>query len=385
MTDTLWFMASVFVWKDVLHPGRSVLPDGRKVNFTAEHSRNAHANLQRMIAKGLTVPCCWEHQPGAEPVELSADEQLANRSKLLFGAIVGSKVDRNGVLWARHEIYKPEDAEHLSQSRQKVSPKLVPGYRDQTGEKYYGPTVTHVAATPTPVQYWQKPFELSDSDALYLSYSPEGEEVPTETETPDGGNGDLNKLIEALKGAGMRIPDEVNDIPGLIIAVKASGGEPDGDEGDDLNDEDFELDAESADPQMTPGGGMPVVMSMTPKVKKWARRDRKTIAERIRGAFRSGRLTKPEASQMLRQAETIELSYAKADASLVPNKLLKTLDEIESRPANSKWKASSDGIDLSMTDAGSTHPLNGGESTDAAKALEAQEALAKKYSVPAKK
>jgi hypothetical protein len=383
-------MASVFLWKDVLHPGRSVLPDGREVTFTAEHSRNAHQNLQRMISKGLTVPCCWEHQPGAKPVLLSANEQLANRSKLLFGAIVGSKVDAHGVLWARHEIYKPEDAEHLSQSKQKVSPKLVPGYRDQTGEKYFGPTVTHVAATPTPVQYWQKPFELSDSDALYLSYSPEGDDVPDPIKPNDDkpkGDGDFKNLVEALKGSGMKIPEEVTDIPGLIIAVKASGkAEPDSDDDmDDDFDDDFELDSDPADPAAVPGGGPPVVMSMTPKVKKWVRRDRKSIAERIRGAFRTGRITKPEAHQLLRQAETVELSYAKADASLVPNKLLKALDEVEKRAANSKWKSTGGDIDLSMTDAGGSHPLHGGESNDAKKALEAQEALAKKYSVPAAK
>lgn len=383
-------MGSVFVWKDVLHPGRQRDRFGQWFTVTARDTAAAEANCKKMIRRGLRVPCVWEHQAGAEPVELSRGDRLADYARHTFGEVRGARRDAAGVLWMLHEVYDPADAEQLTRTKF-VSPKLYPSYSDSRGGEYRGVTVAHVAATPTPVQFWQRPFQLlSRRRALYLSYSPEGAAVADDAgdkgkggDTAGGGKKTLADVIQALRETGMNIPDEVTDETGLVIAIKAAGGSAGG--GGDLGlDDELEDQDAGAGAATAAAGGPPMLMSATdPKVKAWAKNDRKDLDRRVRRLFATGRVDRPTALALLRQANAVELSYT-ADGDLAPNKLVAKVEAYEELPKGVAWSKTggrqADSRELSATrEVDAPGVLDG--TGDSAEVLKRQEELAKRFSV----
>lgn len=341
-------MTSVFLWKDVLYPDVQQRDRyGNWFSFSRKDTATAARNCLKMLRRGLRIPCVFEHQPDAEPTELSRGDRLANYVKHTFGEIRGAKLDGQGVLWLRHEVYDPKDAAFLARTRMQCSPKMYPGYSDSRGGEYRGPTVGHVAATPSPIQTWQKPFELSRSGALYLSY----EVPPMADDTDDKGDaepkggekGELGELMEALRAKGLTISDKVSTLKELIIAVESCGDMDGGD--DDLPEPEPEAppaDDDLANTAPAPTGGAPMLMSMgspDPAVRKqvagWARDERSDLKKRVQAAFTSGRLDRPEARQWLRRVSAVEMSFTVEGEAVHP--LAKKLAEVEARPAHSRW------------------------------------------------
>lgn len=352
------------VWKEVLCVGRQCDPAGRWYEFAPRDIRAALRNARKMLARGLSVPAIWEHQPIEVRDRPRTPGQLAEwkrrYAKFAFGHIVDARINDRGNLDLLHEVRDPKDVRQLLKTRF-VSPKVYPSYSDSRGGEYRGTTIAHVAATPTPVQHWQRPWELSRGDALYLSYTPpEGSAVPDDPKNDGakGAAGDLGALIEALRdSANMAIPDEVTDIPGLIIAIKAAGGSGGGGGGgggdDDDDDDGLNLDTSSGTGATAPAGGAPLMMSTTDadgprrnQALAWAKDERREIKRRIEDLFRTGRIDRPTARQLFRQSKAVEMSFT-ADAEAV-SPLHKKLVELEKRAANAAWKAG-DARDLSAT------------------------------------
>ena len=313
-----------------------------------------------MLNRGIRIPCVWEHQPGAHPVELSYSDRIANYVKHCFAEAGATRIGKDGVLWVRHDVYDPADARKLKTAEVQVSPKLLNGFSDPKGREYRGTTVAHIAATPTPVQYWQSrewlaapPLsrELSSGNALFLSYgsssmpkpkdddleqeletevAPEGEEAPPpEPELPAGPEGDLAGLVDALREYGLTIPDECEDIKHLIIAIKAAkpaGGDPDG------------MNASAGkDAAIGQGGGPPMLMSDARTIEKYTKAERKGLKNEVRELYLAGRINRVKRLELDRRIDAVEMSFYDS-GDLAPNKVAAEVEALKTLPANSAWK-----------------------------------------------
>lgn len=379
------------IWKEVLLPGRQRDAAGNWFSFTRRDVHAARKNIAKMLSRKVPVPCVWEHLD----VEAGDPEEWRARyARHTFAHVAGHRINARGALELLHDVPDPKDVEQLLKTRF-VSPKVYPsGYSDSRGGEYAGATIAHVAATPTPVQFWQRPFQLSRAGALFLSYSPEGRTVAEETKKPDGegGGGDLAALIAALRETGMNIPDEVQDIKCLIIAVKASGGAGGGDDLD-LDEEMPEPDGDEPPPdpnragmtgtEAAPPGPMMMSATQAAPLVGPTRRDLVNRAEKL---FRTGRVTKPVAAKLIREAQACEMSFTRA-GELAGNRVADKIAAYEELPKWSAWRpraGSAAAIDLSDT-RGVEPPahLTGLAADD--DVVKTQERLAKNYSVTPKK
>lgn len=409
------------LWKESLLPGTMVDPRSkRRFTITEEDVKAAKRNIKRMLHKGLTLPLVWEHQ---DVEEADPEEWKANYARNTFGRAGGARlsttedVDRGiasypGTLLVRHDVFDEKDAAQLKKTG-RVSPKIYRGYLDSTGEEYEGVTVAHIASTPTAVQFWQKPFEMSESDAVYLSYTPPSEDdsCPPYTETfsewldridavilsatadPDedepvaeedmtkkkadgdtGGNADLKAIIKALKEKfGAKISDKVSNWSELLIAIESNMGG--GGDGMDMEVEVEETEVEeetNPDEDMTAAadaattGGAPMIMSTTdrdPKkrsrAQKEAKPERDDAVARVNSLLKTGRIDAVKSRALLRRVGQVEMSFS-ATGEAGGKRWLATLAEIatlEKAKPNSAWQASGSGkpnrsaIDLSTTEA----------------------------------
>jgi hypothetical protein len=343
------------IWKEVLLPGRQRDARGNWFSFSRRDVHAARKNIAKMLSRRVPVPCVWEHLnvEAGDP-----EEWRARYAKHTFAHVAGHRINSRGGLELLHDVPDPKDVDQLLKTRF-VSPKVYPqGYSDSRGGEYRGATIAHVAATPTPVQFWQRPFQLSRTDALFLSYQPEGRTVAEETKKPAGdagADGDFKALLDALRETGMTIPDEVTDVKGLIIAVKASGGAGAAEPDLDLDDEDAETETPAepdvnADTAAAGGGGMPLMMSATQAAPLIAptRRDLINRAEKL---FRSGRITKPVAEDLVRRAKAVDLSFTRA-GELANVKVADEIAAYERLPKHMAWKpkaGAADPVELSST------------------------------------
>jgi hypothetical protein len=351
------------LWKEVLCLGRQCDRFGRWFEITPAEVGDAKRNASLMLSRGVPVPTVWEHQDieaNQIPNTPAAVAEWKRRyAKFCFGHIGGARVNGRGNLELLHEVPDPADAKQL-QKVKFCSPKLYRAYSDSRGGKYRGTTIAHVAATPTPVQYWQRPFELSQGDALYLSYTPPEEgtvadDADDKGKTKGGAGGDLGALMDALREKGMTIPDEVKDIGGLIIAIKAGSGAG-GDTDLDLDDtpEPGATDADmGADAGATAAGpSAPMLMSdaRAEPFRKMAKRD---LATRIKNLLRSGRVDRPTAQKLLQKASAVELSFTTA-GELTHTPLVAQVEAYEQLPKGLAFSAKGgkpapDELELSTT------------------------------------
>lgn len=345
------------LWKEVLLPGRQRDRFGNWFSFSRADVARAAANVAKMLSRGVPIPAVWEHQ------DVEAGDTAAKKAayaRHTFGHIAGQRINGRGGLDLLHDVPDPADARQLVKTRF-VSPKVYPQYSDSRGGEYRGATIAHVAATPTPIQTWQRPFELSRGKALYLSYAggpmadekddkPKDDEKPKDgppakkDDKPAGGAATITDVIAALKETGMLIPDEVVDELGLIIAIKANGSAG----GDDL---DAELDAAGAPGDTQAAGGAPMLMS-DERAAPLAKSVRKEYEAREMACFASGRIDRPTAKQTIRELRAVSMSFTR-DGVLVPNRLAIRIEEHEKLPAGKTWSPTGQravgSVDLSDT------------------------------------
>lgn len=384
------------IWKETLCLGTQQDRDGNVFTFNRRDILQANRNCAKMLSRRVPLPCVWEHQ------DVDAGDTAARRAayaRYTFGHIAGNRINGRGNLELLHDVPDERDAEQLVKTRF-VSPKVCPGFSDSRGGEYRGTTIAHVAATPTPVQFWQKPFRLlSNSRAVYLSYAEpdmadDNDDKPKGDAEPKGGvskNAELDDLIQALRDKGFTISDKVTSLKELTIAVESgSVGADDGDDDLDLDKapaDDLNLDA--GQDATSPGQGAPMLMSMTSRdpavrsqVTAWAKDERREVLGRIKGLFQTGRITRPTARQLQRQAGTVEMSFTQ-DAAPV-SVLHRKLAELEKLAPNTAWSPKTTAAERARLLSSTTdvdRPAYGVTSKEEEdKVVAEQAALAKKYS-----
>lgn len=140
--------------KEIIAPGDYHTDDGI-VRATPQRIRHWLKQFKRMKAKGLPIPVPWEHQEGAKP--LSHNDRLAQQATHNAGFWRGAFIDRDGRLWGKLDIPNEDDARHIERSVRYVSPEIDDHWVDGDGQVWKD-IITHVALTPRPVHYKQKPF-----------------------------------------------------------------------------------------------------------------------------------------------------------------------------------------------------------------------------------
>jgi hypothetical protein len=177
---------------------------------------------------------------------------------------------------------------------------------------------THFAITPRPRQHDQ-PAAARLALPIRLSVDPEkGDDMADDKkEKKDGkGEGDgegakIKALIEALREIKLTIPDEVTDMDGLIIAVKASGGS--------------RLEEDGVDPviESTDGGGTggAMALSLEKQTKAAEKMARNGLLGDIKALAASGRITPAIRADLEKRATAIRLSFD-AEGELQTNDVL---------------------------------------------------------------
>jgi hypothetical protein len=139
--------------KEIIAPDDYHTPDG-VVRATPRRIRHWLSMFKRMKKKGLPVPIPWEHQEGAKPDPAA---RLANQAKHNAGHVDDMFLDRNGALWGKLNIPRDDHARQIKENVKFVSPEIDDEWEDGDGEVWHD-IITHVAVTPRPVHYKQKPF-----------------------------------------------------------------------------------------------------------------------------------------------------------------------------------------------------------------------------------
>lgn len=324
-----------------LAPGKRCVgrnPDGSKrfVTFTPDYCRQQAEANNRMLAAGVPVPVCWGHRDDAKPGRLSRDDWESERAKKTAGWVERYAVDSSGVVTAEIEVPDAGDAKQAEAVRF-VSPE-IDDCTDGDGRDW-GEVFTHIALTPRPVQHDQPPLtRLSLTGRIRLSIDPrEGTDMADEkkddskpkAEKDGDSGGELKALIAALKEAhGLTIPDEVDDIPKLIIAVKAAGSAPADDE---MMDDDAGVEEAPGGGGMGGAMGGPMALSLDKGKENVLTRERKDLERRLAGLLRSGRCTPQEHAKRLAELKVVRLSLAD-DWSVAPTKLATWIEICETLP-----------------------------------------------------
>lgn len=370
--------------KDVLYPGTYSVADGkggrRKVVFDRAKVELLTQRMKDMLAAGLAIPLAAEHQDRGKP--LTAEERKAEWvKKLTLGWAEAAELAPEGYLTTRVEVPIAEDARRIPAVRF-VSPEIVEDFVDGTGRKWPGPSITHLAVTPRPVQQNQKPFQpvqmscvrlsLSDYEGEPMDQEPKPNETPKKgEETPSGGGKfSLDELRKVLADDGYGIPDHVTEPEEFLqhlhtaaLSKKAmidklvddgeeepNGGEPapapaDGPIMMSLGGHTFELRRQGkkggakkpagAGPQNNPAPADPRTSRLEQALLSQGREAMKT---RINSLFSTGRVTKPIKDKLLSECGTVRLSLDDA-GQLGTNAVLSKVEAYEELPAGSAWPA----------------------------------------------
>lgn len=303
---------------EVLLVGTNRLPDGRVIAFDRERIARICAQANRQLKAAIRFPCAWMHDPRAKPLHLSAgvkDSQLhpdAWLARGYFGEPVKYAQDAaTGSLLAKVFIPDEADARQFDKVGQ-VSPGLWQDWTDETGVRWPGLTIAHIAATPKPIQRHAK--RVTEYPATYLSQPARAAAAyllsfPTRsthmadeydddgTDTEGGETLDLSEVIDLLKKLDIHGMDGVADMPTLVAALKAAvhtklgdAGEPDADNmgGPSDGDEDNTGGA-TADVPAPVVMSHPVFQKLAAKVGEYERAER---VRRLKGLLDAGKINK---------------------------------------------------------------------------------------------
>lgn len=327
--------------KDVLYPGEWQLPDGRKWKASPELVAHLSQRAKDMLAAGLSIPLAWEHDDGAKP--RTAAQKAADFAKTTPGYLESSILTAEGILEVGVEIPVDTDAKRMPAVRF-ASPEIISDFIDGTGRLWPGPSITHVAITPRPVQTPQKPFQpvamsqgavvpvrlslagftpirlggsmADDNDDKKGDKGGEGKKGDKTGDATLDAGGKLKEVIEALSGDGYGFPEDTNPenflerLHTAVLTKKASGAAGGG----------------SVEPPVSDADNNPVVMSLT---KRLMETERKTLAARAEALFSSGRISKPIKDKLVADLATVKLSMAPSTGELLPNSVVSRIEAYE--------------------------------------------------------
>lgn len=304
-----------------------------------------------MRAAGIKIPVPWGHHSKARP--LTADDHHFAASRYNAGYLDELSINKAGALEGIFELPGAEldgagnivseatlaDGRKVKTAIAEVS-AAIDDWKDGRGRRWPD-SIIHVALTPLPVVAGQTGFVAADgrtgpterrfslSTLLFATEADMADDKETSEGAEGGGqNQELLDLIEALRAAGLTIPDEVTDIPGLIIAVKASGGAEEGEA--PFETEGGEGAGEGVPPMVEQPAGtfMSLLRHHDPAVRRLAEQHR-TALEKQHQDWRSRRLAKveqliarglqpPVAEELRRQVGAVQLSLDRAGAPKPP-------------------------------------------------------------------
>lgn len=340
-------------WKDVLKPGRYLLKNGTVSEFTDADCAHLSRRVGEMLGAGLSIPLVWGHQPGVHAV--TPGEQLALDVKSTLGWLEGADLTPDGRARVLSEVPLEEDARRLGPIRF-CSPEILTDWTDGTGRLWPGRSITHVAVTARPVNPDQRPFiPAPPYDGAWLSLDDivtEGRKMPDEPpdkgekkppdappeKKPDGdgdkggpGPSTVAALAQALRDAGLNIPDGVPDIEHLLTAVKACApAKPP--EDDDMSDPQKKGAAPPVKEET-----MPILMSLDgsddPARRRLARTERADLVRRAHALVGSRKVTKPVADALVKELSAERLSLD-PEGGLVGGKALAKLEAYEALESN---------------------------------------------------
>lgn len=145
------------VWKQVVRPGTFWIK-GVPRTFTDPEIDHFLTQGKKMVAKGLPIRFPLEHQSWADPDKfVDGDERKAKETLYNKGFVTDYKKDENGALWSEIDVPDEEFAKKLEKEIRYVSPRIRKEFQDADGEVWNN-VITHVAATPVPVDFRQSPF-----------------------------------------------------------------------------------------------------------------------------------------------------------------------------------------------------------------------------------
>jgi len=149
------------LWKDIAYAGRVVVPteDGGAASytFTPADLRHIAGTGNAKVRDGWQIPLCWEHQDVTpERLRMSRGAKDRDFARGVFGRIERFDLTPDGRLKALVTGDDPRDLDQFRKVRF-VSPEIQWDWTDTDGRTWRGPTVTHLAATPRPVQRHQHP------------------------------------------------------------------------------------------------------------------------------------------------------------------------------------------------------------------------------------
>jgi hypothetical protein len=323
-------------WKDALYPGNYRLPDGRLRNYQSSDVTHLARRVKDMVARGLQIPLCWEHQAEAKPTRSPA-EQLADRARLNLGFVEDARVSPEGYLEVLCDVPVEEDVKRLPAVRF-VSPELCTDWTDGDGTRWPGRSLTHLAVTSRPVQHRQRGFQpaadrlsqsCSAADVERLSLGDyEGLAMPSNT-----GGVDLAKVISALREKGIPLPEdttEMNFMDRLYVACVALGSSGEGE--NENNKYEPEAPAGGTDDLAGVSEETPTMMSMHASLKAYQNRllaaERKGLERRIRDLVRHGKVSAPIRDKLLGELKTERLSLDAA-GELKAGRLLARIEAYE--------------------------------------------------------
>lgn len=310
--------------------GRNADGSKRFVEFTPDHTRRYVEQGNAMLAAGLHVPAIWEHRDDGKPRRMSFDDWNTERTKGVAGWVSGLElIDGRAIV----NVEIPDAADAKQAEKVRFCSPEIDAFTDSTGRDW-GEVFTHIALTPRPVQHDQPPIARLSHGPIRLAINPtEGTDMADEKKTPegegDGGTGELKSLIEALKVAGLTIPDEVTDIPGLIIAIKASAGEGGDDEEDDLED-DLEDEPVAEVTGGVPGGMQMSLQKQQEKAVALAKANAKTEIDLL---LRRGQITPEIRDDLTKRLGTVRLSFNN-DGELKRNDVMAEIAAYAKLPRN---------------------------------------------------
>lgn len=389
------------IWKDALYTGTVKVPTGdparpiRVETFGPKDLQNACRLGNEMVGSGWHVPSCWDHQDvgpelDSRKVQLSFRDKLADRARNTFGFIGGFRI-KDDILEVKIDTESEEDFKQL-QKVKFVSPQIYYDWIDSTGKKWPGVTISHVAATPRPIQNKQKPFNLANSvpsqmdpsskPPLRLSYgdydmadekkkddeeiTEPGDDTDTDSSAADDMDSDPTDIITdpvetpvdndpqflaALKGLaqhGIVLPQDTNAknfFERVNVAIIAIGGakpaqEPDGDEPPKDPNEPMTIGGN----QPTENRSQPLQMSFGKAEEKAYQRavglERRTILQRVNHLEKTGRITPKLAGALRNEATKLNLSFNDS-GDVVENPTLIKIAAYEALEKNSAWSATS--------------------------------------------
>jgi hypothetical protein len=176
------------VWKQVLSPGVwwTRDPKGNAVPtlFTPERVARYAREGKRMAKKGIPITLPLEHQTGlADPLkkkmaDLTKDDRAALAVLNNRGFARDFRIDRmDNSAWALLDIEDDAQFDHISKNVKFVSPRFTPRFTDGEGEEWQD-VISHIALTPTPVAFTQKPFGATMEKPIQLSTLFEADQAP---------------------------------------------------------------------------------------------------------------------------------------------------------------------------------------------------------------